>query len=358
MEIINENENDHSTADDNFSESLIKATEQEMDYVNMLNRILPEDIRILAWSPIKPSFHARYGCSYRKYHYFFSGQDLDIELMQKACKKFEGLHDFRNFCKIDPTKPNKFQRTIYSCSIFKANDISEMTKAPNNQDTNNTSASLQNNNNYHPFNIYVFEIKGMAFLWHQVRCCMAILFLIGKHKETIDIIDKLFAVDDEKDIGKPVYDLAPEIPLVLVDTGYPKNTFHWINDRMVTSNNNPQNCINYIKNMSILLELWQNEAIKLSLISKLLKDQWDFQSHMNSSNSNDINPLDYQKFNTILKFIQSYNLDGWYNSKRIQKITIKNDNILSNSTNYTPLLKRKKCNTFNEKFERKKQKKE
>ncbi|ORX86511.1 tRNA pseudouridine synthase, partial [Anaeromyces robustus] len=171
----------------------IYTTENEMDYVSMLNRMLPIDIRVLAWSPIKSSFHARYNCSYRKYNYFFTKQDLDIELMQKACKKLEGLHDFRNFCKIDPTKHNKFERTIYSY-------ISP----------------------YNPFDIYVFEIKSMAFLWHQVRCCMAILFLIGKHKENIDIIDKLFDVNDENDQGKPIYDLAPEIPLVLVDAGYPE----------------------------------------------------------------------------------------------------------------------------------------
>ncbi|ORX48921.1 pseudouridine synthase, partial [Piromyces finnis] len=359
MEIINENEDDNNKNNINsniepFNESLIKSTEQEMDYVNMLNRILPADIRILAWSPIKPSFNARYGCSYRKYHYFFSGQDLDIELMQKACKKLEGHHDFRNFCKIDPTKPNKFQRTIYSCSIFKASDISEITKSSENKGTSNSSSIVEN---YHPFDIYVFEIKGMAFLWHQVRCCMAILFLIGKHKENIEIIDKLLNVDDEKDIGKPIYDLAPEIPLVLVDTGYPKNTFYWINDKNVTSNNNPQNCINYIKNMSILLEIWQNEAIKLSLISKLLIDQWHFQNHLNTDNNNTINKIDAQNFNSILKFIQSHNLDGWYNSKRIQKVTLKNGNTLTNTSNYTPLLKRKKCSTFNEKFERKKQKK-
>ncbi|ORY20520.1 tRNA pseudouridine synthase, partial [Neocallimastix californiae] len=171
-----------------WNEEVIKATENEMNYVNMLNRILPRDIRVLAWSPINPSFNARYDCLYRKYHYFFSGQDLDIKLMQEAAKKLEGHHDFRNFCKIDPTKSNKFQRTIYSCSIFKSSDISELC---------------------------------MAFLWHQVRCCMAILFLIGKHKENPDIIDKLFDIDDKNDKGKPIYDLAPEIPLVLVDTGYP-----------------------------------------------------------------------------------------------------------------------------------------
>jgi len=364
MDISNDEEKD-SKEDNNISftelmnESVIQATEHEMDYVNMLNRLLPSDIRILAWSPIKSTFNARYGCSYRKYHYFFSSQDLDIELMQKACKKFEGQHDFRNFCKIDPTKPNKFERTIYSCSIFKANDISQIGHS---QETKDISSSSNNNN--HPFDIYTFEIKGMAFLWHQVRCCMAILFLIGKHKENIDIIDKLFDVNNEKDQGKPIYDLAPEIPLVLVDTGYPKNTFYWINDRNpISSKNETPNYINYIKNLSLLLETWQNEAIKLSQISKLILDHWNFQSQMNQNFSGSLEDntrllsQNRSKFLDILKYIQSYNLDGWYNSKRMQKIPIKSDISAANTSNYVPLLKRKKCNSFNEAYEKKKLKK-
>eukprot|EP00833_Pecoramyces_ruminatium_P012721 jgi/Orpsp1_1/1186753/evm.model.d7180000053036.2 len=281
--------------------------------------------------------------------------------MQEACKKLEGLHDFRNFCKIDPTKHNKFQRTIYSCSIFRANEISELCQKEKETQNNNISSSSCITS-YRPFDIYVFEIKGMAFLWHQVRCCMAILFLIGKHKENPSIIDILFDVNDEKDQGKPIYDLAPEIPLVLVDTGYPDNTFFWINDKSLTKNmdinNETGNCINYIKNLSVLLETWQEEAIKLSLISKLLLDQWNFQYQLNkNSNKNENTNINNQEFIDILKFIQSYNLDGWYNSKRIQKIPVKGDITKANVVNYIPLLKRKKCNSFNEALERKKQRK-
>ncbi|KAG4090602.1 pseudouridine synthase [Neocallimastix lanati (nom. inval.)] len=366
-----------------WNEEVIKATENEMNYVNMLNRILPRDIRVLAWSPINPSFNARYDCLYRKYHYFFSGQDLDIKLMQEAAKKLEGHHDFRNFCKIDPTKSNKFQRTIYSCSIFKSSDISELCQQHEENemivDASPSSPSSPSSimTTYHPFDIYVFEIKGMAFLWHQVRCCMAILFLIGKHKENPDIIDKLFDIDDKNDKGKPIYDLAPEIPLVLVDTGYPNNTFYWINDKLSSSSpstkmntkiENTHYGINYIKNLSVLLEIWQEEAIKLSLISKLILDQWNFQyqlknlktneSNTNINNTNTNNNTPNQGFIELLKFIQSYNLDGWYNSKRIQKIPVKGDSKKGNSLNYIPLLKRKKCNSFNEALQRKKQKNE
>jgi len=382
MDVDKEN-TDNTILPEPIPETIIQKAKNEMDYVNMINRMLPVDIRVLAWSPIKSSFNARYNCSYRKYNYFFTKQDLDIELMQKACKKLEGTHDFRNFCKIDPTKHNKFERIIYNCSIVKASDISKLC-CKNNSDEiiieSSSSMSLissdkekeRNDISYNPFDIYIFEIKGMAFLWHQVRCCMAILFLIGKHKENIDIIDKLFDVNDENDQGKPIYDLAPEIPLVLVDTGYPENTFYWINDnksKSLSMNNNEKekhNCINYIKSLTVLLETWQNEAIKLSLISKLLLDQWNLEEQLNYTineadnniKANKNKDLLNQQFINILKFIQSHNLDGWYNFKRIQKISIKGDITKANTTNYIPLIKRKKCISFNEALKKKKQKKE
>lgn len=35
--------------------------------------------------------------------------------------------------------------------------------------------------------MYYFEVCGTAFLWHQVRCMMAVLFLIGKRLEAPDV---------------------------------------------------------------------------------------------------------------------------------------------------------------------------
>ncbi|KAK6438396.1 pseudouridine synthase deg1, partial [Oleoguttula sp. CCFEE 5521] len=85
----------------------------ELSYIQLLNRVLPSDIRILAWCPnLPPNFSARFDCRERRYRYFFTnpafaplpGNEaqqgsgwLDIEAMQSAAKKYEGLHDFRNF---------------------------------------------------------------------------------------------------------------------------------------------------------------------------------------------------------------------------------------------------------------------
>ena len=45
----------------------------ELPYIQLLNRVLPEDIRVLAWCPNPPAdFSARFNCKERRYRYFFT----------------------------------------------------------------------------------------------------------------------------------------------------------------------------------------------------------------------------------------------------------------------------------------------
>lgn len=67
----------------------------------ILNRVLPDNIQCIAWSPAKNNFSARFDCKQRTYKYFFIKGQLDIEKMQFASKYLLGTHDFRNFCKMD-----------------------------------------------------------------------------------------------------------------------------------------------------------------------------------------------------------------------------------------------------------------
>jgi len=54
--------------------------EEELDYCKMLNRILPAEIRVLAWSPCRPGFSARFNCLERTYKYYFPLADLDLDV--------------------------------------------------------------------------------------------------------------------------------------------------------------------------------------------------------------------------------------------------------------------------------------
>ena len=73
---------------------------EEMDYCRLLNKVLPEDIRVLAWQPTAPDFSARFSATQRTYKYFFSRGHLDVRAMETAARQLLGEHDFRNFCKV------------------------------------------------------------------------------------------------------------------------------------------------------------------------------------------------------------------------------------------------------------------
>ncbi|KAJ3673354.1 hypothetical protein LUZ60_006728 [Juncus effusus] len=171
--------------DDNNSESEEKP---EIDYVKVLNRVLPSDIRVTGWSPVRTDFNARFSCLYREYKYMFWKENLDIEKMRDGAKRLIGTHDFRNFCKMDALNVSNFKRHITSFDIFSTNQRSSEDE------------------------LYEMRINGSAFLWHQVRCMVAVLFLIGQNLESPDIIDTLLDLNITK---KPQYNMAHELPLIL-----------------------------------------------------------------------------------------------------------------------------------------------
>ncbi|XP_042963180.1 tRNA pseudouridine(38/39) synthase isoform X4 [Carya illinoinensis] len=86
--------------------------EQEIDYVGVLNRVLPDDIRVLGWCPVPVGFSARFSCLSREYKYFFWRENLNFLAMEEAGKKFLGEHDFRNFCKMDAVNVHNYKRNI------------------------------------------------------------------------------------------------------------------------------------------------------------------------------------------------------------------------------------------------------
>ena len=167
----------------------------EITYVDTLNRLLPDDIRVLAWAPVDANFNSRFDCKSRTYKYFFTKGDLDLDAMRKGADYFLGQHDFRNFCKLDPSKNiTNYERRVVSL------DINPITPS---------APGLANTE------FYEVELKGTAFLWHQVRCIMSILFLIGQKLEEPEIVQDLLNIS--KIESRPDYPMASELPLLLYD---------------------------------------------------------------------------------------------------------------------------------------------
>lgn len=89
------------------------------DYVHIINRLLPDDVRIITWTPVEETFSARFSCSHRTYRYFFLKEDLDVDRMKSAAQKYLGEHDYRNFCKMDIVGGvTNFKRNILSVGMF------------------------------------------------------------------------------------------------------------------------------------------------------------------------------------------------------------------------------------------------
>ncbi|TPX61806.1 hypothetical protein SpCBS45565_g07160 [Spizellomyces sp. 'palustris'] len=175
----------------------------ELPYMIMLNKALPSDIRILAWAPVPATFDARYDCLHRTYKYLFDPSGLDITKMQRAASQFVGVHDFRNFCKFAKGKPlAAYRRAVDLVSVNRLTDI---------EDPASKSNILSGR-------LYCVTIRARAFLWHQIRCMMTILFLIGRGLEDESIVGKLLNVDPS--LGKPMYGLADETSLILTDCAY------------------------------------------------------------------------------------------------------------------------------------------
>ena len=113
--------------------------------------------------------------------------------MRDAARRFEGTHDFRNLCKMD-ARNVRHVRTVYRCDV-----VTPPTPAPGKTAAARARAGRQvfatkspyverpyvdltpelwNLSRVPPGLCYV-RVEGSAFLWHQVRCMAAVLFLVG-----------------------------------------------------------------------------------------------------------------------------------------------------------------------------------
>ncbi|VDN07747.1 unnamed protein product [Thelazia callipaeda] len=186
--------------------SRIKTTE-ELNFVKMLNGTLPANIRVIAWAPVANDFNARHQCIQRTYTYAFPKANFDYESMQKACTFLIGEHDFRNFCRIDMSKERIRMSYVRTIDYANVSVISNGLLSTSKQNIDPIDGELLQ-----------LTIKASGFLWHQIRCIMALLYEIGCGNEQPEIIAEL--LDINLTPSKPVYGLAPPFPLCLFDSVY------------------------------------------------------------------------------------------------------------------------------------------
>ncbi|XP_044015777.1 tRNA pseudouridine(38/39) synthase isoform X2 [Aphidius gifuensis] len=235
--------------------SVLKTDDQhkvndELPYSKILNRILPDSIKCIAWASVGSDYSARFDCKHRTYKYFFPRGNLNIEAMRKAASLLIGLHDFRNICKMDVANGVvNFKRTIVDAQIICSNNDQSITAG---------------------YDMCFLIIKSKAFLWHQIRCIMGILFLVGQGREKSDIFSHLLNV--EKCPRKPQYSLAHELPLNLFHCDY--DDVDWFYD--------DQELHVVIKKLQ---EDWTMNSIKSAMTRSMLQNLENLTKNKISSNN-------------------------------------------------------------------------
>ncbi|ALS02722.1 tRNA pseudouridine synthase A [Enterococcus silesiacus] len=147
------------------------------EMIEFLNRYLPQDIVVKKLEEVPERFHARYNAKGKKYSYyiwnnmipsafernysFHYAEELDLELMNEACSKLTGTHDFIGFSSLKKTKKST-TRTINELSIQKDG------------------------------NLIHFTFVGDGFLHKMVRILMGTLLEIGAGTLQLAAIDEVF----------------------------------------------------------------------------------------------------------------------------------------------------------------------
>lgn len=189
----------------------INETVDEKLFIEKFNQNAANDLKAISIISSSTEFNIISTPKIKTYHYYFSfGQkqdpylaplmtgfteNLDIKLMQKAAKLFEGTHYFHKYCS-QPTEKTIFERKIDFCSL-KKNTFLE--------------------GNYFPEESYVLEIKGKGFLRYQIRYIMAVLYHLGKGEISFSEIEQSLSAENDK---KPWKFIAPSSGLQLYDVTF------------------------------------------------------------------------------------------------------------------------------------------
>ena len=159
-----------------------------------VNELLPSDINILRIDNVRHRFHARHSVVGRSYIYqvtrrrtafakpfvWWVKEDLDVERMRTAARRFVGFHDFRAFSDADPDETST-EVLIDTLDIHEDEDL------------------------------LVFHVEGSHFLWKMVRRLVGVLVEVGRGGLTEEDAAQLLESGD----GLPARLTAPASGLFL-----------------------------------------------------------------------------------------------------------------------------------------------
>ncbi len=174
-------------------------------FLPLLNKYLPQDIRALEVFETDADFNIIQHPKNKEYLYFFSfGEkfhpfcaalmvnivgDLNLELMKKAAKLFEGKHDFWSYT-FRPKPQTQTTGEIIRCELVE-----------------NTLFHA----NFFPEKSYMLRVKGPGFKRHQLRLMMGALFDLGEGEMDLEFFKRTLQGENRIKLTR----IAPGSGLVL-----------------------------------------------------------------------------------------------------------------------------------------------
>ncbi|WP_046746175.1 tRNA pseudouridine synthase A [Kordia zhangzhouensis] len=174
-------------------------------FLPLFDKNLPQDIRVLDIIETDEKFNIIQHPKVKEYVYLFAfGEkyhpfaapymtnvlgNLDIELMKKGAKLFEGTHYLKTYC-YKPTEHTVLEGTIALCEIIENNLFTA---------------------NFFPETSYLLRVKGEGFKRHQIRMMMGTLILLGKHELDLDFIQRSLQPNSDLEVNY----IAPASGLIL-----------------------------------------------------------------------------------------------------------------------------------------------
>lgn len=151
-----------------------------------LNTFLPSDIQILSSQYVQANFNPRFDAKSKRYIYrilrsknqrtfnrnyaLCTSENLDIGLMQEACKYIEGPHNFKAFC-ASGSSAKTFERVVSNCCLTEKTNWLCMT------------------------------IEANGFLYNMVRIIMGTLLEVGRRKYPPAYVKEIIASQDRTRAG-------------------------------------------------------------------------------------------------------------------------------------------------------------
>nr|WCZ58508.1 tRNA pseudouridine synthase [Andalucia godoyi] len=198
-------------------------------FVKSMNKSLPESIRIYQAQRASETFHARFICKSRTYLYLFGAPEngsLDVCEMNSAAARFVGSQvNFQLLCRPSRSRASSGSAGSGPGLVAPNAEFDETAAAEDEESCGSflrdvyESRIIKLSGLHVPqFPIYAFHIRGSSFLYHQVRCMMAVLLQVGKGSVSVVQVEQLLQGHDSCNVR--TMGLAAAENLVLWDCSY------------------------------------------------------------------------------------------------------------------------------------------